>query len=152
MSVATGTLEHENYQAAVTPSEAEGSKAIRPNGRPPSRPHRTAVVLSDKGSWRQAQPLCCDGALDFSTPLEMTFSYQHLRKGQMPLCHPPDVVKLSPILSGIEAAEDGGVSARSDLYSGRVDGPRPQTYNRRADRLDRQVGHHGCCWIRRLQI
>ena len=30
ISVALGTLEDENYQAAVTPSEAEGSKALRP--------------------------------------------------------------------------------------------------------------------------
>ena len=38
MSVATGTLEDENYEAAVTPSEAEGSKALRPNRRAPGRP------------------------------------------------------------------------------------------------------------------
>ena len=30
LAVVAGTLEDENYQAAVTPSEAEGSKALRP--------------------------------------------------------------------------------------------------------------------------
>ncbi len=49
MSAPTGTLEGENHQPVVTPSEAEGSKALRP------------------------QSSC---ALDFSTPLEKTISYQ----------------------------------------------------------------------------
>ena len=75
MSVATGTLEDENYQAAVTPSEAEGSKALRPNRRAPGRPLRTALVLSVRigtlGDGTSA--LRCNGALDFSTPLEKTF-------------------------------------------------------------------------------
>ncbi len=46
MSVATGTLEDENYQAAVTPSEAEGSKALRPPIVVRLGPLRTAVVMS----------------------------------------------------------------------------------------------------------
>ena len=52
MSVATGTLEDENYHAAVTPSEAEGSKALRPQSScawpAPSEPlsHRAMVGIT----------------------------------------------------------------------------------------------------------
>ena len=54
MSVATGTLEDENYQAAVTPSEAEGSKALRPQ---PSCawPAPSEPLSYVGGSWRRDQ-------------------------------------------------------------------------------------------------
>ena len=83
MSVATGTLEDENYQAAVTPSEAEGSKALRPQpscaSQPPPNRSRMSVRIGAPGDGTSA--LCYDGALDFSTPLEKTFSYQRQSKG-----------------------------------------------------------------------
>ncbi len=78
MSVATGILEDENYQAAVTPSEAEGSKALGPQSScaQPAPPDRRHIVGQDRCLGPGTSALCCAGALDFSTPLEKTFSYQ----------------------------------------------------------------------------
>ena len=47
MAVVAGTPEDENYQVTVTPSEAEGSKALRPQiVLRLAGPLRTAVALS----------------------------------------------------------------------------------------------------------
>ncbi len=58
MSAAAGTPEDENYQAAVTPSEAEGSKALRPQSScdlAGPLQNRCRIVGQDRGSWRRDQ-------------------------------------------------------------------------------------------------
>ncbi len=71
MSVATGTLEDENYQTAVTPSPSTCSPVPRSGGQAPPRglgrsapnrrarswppPNRCRIVGQDRGSWRRDQ-------------------------------------------------------------------------------------------------
>ncbi len=79
MSVTIGTLEDEDYQAAVTPSPSIGSGQAPPAiAMRLAGPLRTAVVLSVRigAPGDGTSTTCCDGALDFSTPLEKTLSYR----------------------------------------------------------------------------
>ncbi len=66
------------YEKALRLEGPGGRDTLHPNRRAPGRPLRTALVLSVRigtlGDGTSA--LRCDGALDFSTPLEKTFSYQ----------------------------------------------------------------------------
>ena len=55
-----------------------GLRRSTPNHRAPSQPPpiRCRIVGQDRGPGAGISALCCEGALDFSTPLEKTFSYQ----------------------------------------------------------------------------
>ena len=67
MSVLPATLEDEHYQAAVTPSEAEG---LRRSASIVVRLAGPAELLSYgriRAFGNRPSPLRCDGALDFST-------------------------------------------------------------------------------------
>ena len=72
VSVAARTLEE--YQTAVSPSEAEGSKALRTNHRVPGYALRTTLVSSVRTEASSDRTIshCYARVLDFSTPLEKT--------------------------------------------------------------------------------
>ena len=86
LGIATGTREDEKYQGRCRPEpfdrlrtgSAERSGRSAPNRRAPSRSLRTAIVWSVRIGLLATGPavFAVTEALDFSTSLEKTFSYQ----------------------------------------------------------------------------